>query len=170
MKIRKKHLYMIGLTVLCLCTLSAIVLIIYLIFFYGKKLPQPHYASAITSNIAPQQLMEITVRSPQDGQTYTFTDEKEMQKLLENLQSVKLYREIENDIAPEENSYQITVAFADDIFVEYHLSDGYCSDSNGTMYECADTTTAFLDTFDKQISEERYNSVKQADASDEHPE
>ncbi len=159
MQIRKKTLRLAGLALLGICGLTAAVLCIYLIFFYEKALPEPTYTSMINSSISSQQLTEITVHSSTSGQTYTFHDKPEMEEILSNLQAVKLYRETESDASSMTDGYEITVTFYDDIAVEYYLSDGYCTDSNGTMYECADTAFSFLDGIDQQVAEERYDRI-----------
>lgn len=160
MQIRKKHLLISGLITAGICVLLAIGLVVYLLFFYQEKVPEPVYATLISANLSAAEIQEITVTDETKGLIYTFDSETEMNMLLGALREVKLYRENMAGVGAHENSLKATLVFQEAETVDFYLTDGFCTNSNGTRYDCGNSEESFFQTFEKQVELERYDKME----------
>lgn len=159
MQIRKKTLRLIGLLFLAACILLVILLWIHP--SGSEKTAEPNYTTLLSQNTASEQITEITVTNMVDGKSYIFTDESEKSQLLDALQDIHLYRE-ESDGNPTSGQMVRTTVSFGDTAVDMYISSGYCTNGNGTTYNCADSTSEFMDLFQRQVALESYDRIEDA--------
>lgn len=156
MQIRKKHLLIGGLITAGICLLLAIGLVVYWLFFYEEEVPEPVYATPISADLSATEIQEIRVTNETEGYVYTFDSETEMNALLDALREVRLYRENVTGVGERGDSLKATLVFEETETVDFYLTDGFCTNSNGTRYDCANTEEDFFQTFEKQVEMELY--------------